>query len=68
MSGLVKFFDAGMLTTTECKDCEGRFVVHTYELVNDYVCGLCHMPSRAGKTRKAKDAKDAAAAAAKQGE
>ncbi|MEK9816964.1 MAG: FlhC family transcriptional regulator, partial [Limnobacter sp.] len=49
---LVKFFDAGMLTTTECKDCEGRFVVHTYELVNDYVCGLCHMPSRAGKTRQ----------------
>lgn len=49
---LVKFFDAGMLTTTECKNCEGRFVVHTYELVNDYVCGLCHMPSRAGKTRQ----------------
>ncbi|MFN4328634.1 MAG: flagellar transcriptional regulator FlhC [Limnobacter sp.] len=49
---LVKFFDAGMLTTTACTSCDGHFVVHTYELVNDYVCGLCHMPSRAGKTRQ----------------
>ncbi len=48
---LVKFFDAGMLTTTGCRNCEGRFVVHTYELVNGYICGLCNMPSRAGKTR-----------------
>jgi len=47
---LVKFFDAGMLTTTACKSCRGHFVVHTYELVNQYECGLCHMPSRAGKT------------------
>ncbi|NJM31935.1 MAG: flagellar transcriptional regulator FlhC [Limnobacter sp.] len=49
---LVKFFDAGMLTTAPCKTCCGNFVVHTYELVNDYVCGLCNMPSRAGKTRQ----------------
>lgn len=49
---LVKFFDAGMLTTTGCAKCEGNFVVHTFELVNDYVCGLCNMPSRAGKTRQ----------------
>jgi flagellar transcriptional activator FlhC len=50
---LVKFFDAGMLTSTACKQCGGHFVVHTFELVDDYVCGLCHMPSRAGKTRQA---------------
>ncbi len=49
---LVKFFDAGMLTSTECKQCHGHFVVHSYELVENYVCGLCHMPSRAGKTRR----------------
>ena len=49
---LVKFFDAGMLTTTGCKECTGNFVVHTFELVDDYVCGLCNMPSRAGKTRQ----------------
>jgi len=50
---LVKFFDAGMMTTTACTACHGRFVVHTFELVDDYVCGLCNMPSRAGKTRQA---------------
>jgi flagellar transcriptional activator FlhC len=49
---LVKFFDAGMLTSTPCKTCEGQFVVHTYDLVKDYECGLCHMPSRAGKTKQ----------------
>ena len=50
---LVKFFDAGMLTTTACVQCKGRFVVHAYDLVRGYNCGLCHMPSRAGKTRQA---------------
>jgi flagellar transcriptional activator FlhC len=50
---LVKFVDAGMLTTTCCKECKGHFVVHTYELTKDYVCGLCNMPSRAGKTKAA---------------
>ena len=50
---LLKFFDAGMLTLTPCKQCGGHFVVHTYELTGGYVCGLCHMPSRAGKTRAA---------------
>jgi flagellar transcriptional activator FlhC len=48
---LVKFFDAGMLATTPCTRCSGHFVVHAHELVKDYVCGLCEMPSRAGKTR-----------------
>ena len=50
---LVRFFDAGMLTTAPCTCCGGHFVVHTHELVDDYVCGLCDMPSRAGKTRAA---------------
>ena len=49
---LVKFFDAGMLTSTACKTCQGNFVVHTYDLVNNYECGLCNMPSRAGKTKQ----------------
>jgi flagellar transcriptional activator FlhC len=48
---LVKFFDAGMLTTTPCTRCQGHFVVHTHELTRDYVCGLCDMPSRAGHTK-----------------
>jgi flagellar transcriptional activator FlhC len=29
-------------------------VVHPDDLHNQYVCGLCNMPARAGKTRKAK--------------
>jgi flagellar transcriptional activator FlhC len=48
---LVSFIDAGMLTTARCTRCGGRFVVHTYELTDGYVCGLCAPPSRAGKTR-----------------
>jgi flagellar transcriptional activator FlhC len=53
---LVKFVDAGMLTTTGCSQCKGHFVVHTFELTKDYVCGLCNMPSRAGKTKAAAQA------------
>ncbi len=49
---LVKFFDAGMLTTTPCVGCGGHFVVHTYELTDSYTCGLCNVPSRAGKTKR----------------
>lgn len=49
---LVKFFDAGMLSLTKCTQCSGHFVVHSFDLTTRYVCGLCHMPSRAGKTRK----------------
>jgi flagellar transcriptional activator FlhC len=29
--------------------------VNTYDLNQDYVCNLCHVPSRAGKTKKAKE-------------
>jgi flagellar transcriptional activator FlhC len=50
---LVRFFERGMLGMTPCRRCGGHFIVHAYDLVRDYVCGLCHMPSRAGKTRAA---------------
>lgn len=50
---LVRFFDAKMLQLTECKECGGHFVVHSNELYQDYVCGICRPPSRAGKTKKA---------------
>lgn len=53
---LVRFFESKMLTTTACCKCHGHFVVHRLDLNQDYLCGLCHMPSRAGKTKKAKDA------------
>jgi flagellar transcriptional activator FlhC len=45
-----------MLTTAPCSCCKGKFVVNTFDLTRDYQCGLCHMPSRAGKTRKSKEA------------
>src|SRR5450830_1858100 len=60
---LVRFFESKMLTTTACSKCCGHFVVHRLDLHQDYLCGLCHMPSRAGKTKKAKDAMAFAAAA-----
>jgi flagellar transcriptional activator FlhC len=50
---LVKFVDSGMLCTTKCTRCGGRFVNHTFELTGDYVCGLCNPPARAGKARRA---------------
>jgi flagellar transcriptional activator FlhC len=50
---LVRFFDAKLLQTAPCTRCHGNFVVHSLELYNNFVCGLCRVPSRAGKTKKA---------------
>ena len=52
---LVRFFESKMLATTPCTECGGHFVVHRLDLHDHYTCGLCHMPSRAGKTKKARD-------------
>ncbi|MCB1890229.1 MAG: flagellar transcriptional regulator FlhC [Rhodocyclaceae bacterium] len=49
---LVRFFEADLLQLATCTSCGGRFVAHAYDPVNEYVCGLCNMPSRAGKGRK----------------
>jgi len=53
---LVRFFNANMLQLTACQECGGKFVVHTNELYEGYVCGICHPPSRAGKTKVRKHA------------
>ena len=53
---MVRFFDAKMLQMANCKECGGEFVAHAYDPTKGYVCGLCHMPARAGKTRKAAEA------------
>ena len=58
---LVRFFSSKMLELAPCGKCQGKFVVNCMDLNGSYVCGLCHMPSRAGKTKKARDA-DALAA------
>jgi len=52
---LVRFFGSKMLETASCGKCQGKFVVNCMDLHGDYVCGLCHMPSRAGKTKKARE-------------
>jgi len=48
---LIKFVDAAMLRRAPCKQCRGLFVVRSDDLHDHFVCGLCNMPSRAGKTR-----------------
>lgn len=50
---LVRFFDADMFQMAECTSCHGKFVAHAHDPVHAYVCGLCNMPSRAGKSRAA---------------
>lgn len=50
---LVRFFDADLLHLANCTCCGGRFVAHAYDPTHDFVCGLCNMPSRAGKTKRA---------------
>lgn len=57
---LVKFFEAGMLDTAPCTRCRGTFLIQKYDLKRSFVCGLCNMPARAGKTRQALHADRAA--------
>lgn len=57
---LVRFVESRMLTLKSCSCCSGQFVVNAYDLNKDYVCNLCHVPSRAGKTKKAKAQADEA--------
>lgn len=51
---MIRFFNAGMLQLVPCKECGGDFVTHADDLHNNYVCGICHPPARAGKTRSAR--------------
>ncbi|MCP2937335.1 FlhC family transcriptional regulator, partial [Salmonella enterica subsp. enterica serovar Typhimurium] len=53
---LVRFFDAKLLQHTKCTCCGGHFVAHAYDPKASYVCGLCNIPARAGKTRRAREA------------
>jgi flagellar transcriptional activator FlhC len=52
---LVRFVESKMLKMHTCSCCGGRFVVNSYDLNSAYRCNLCHVPSRAGKTKKAKE-------------
>lgn len=57
---LIRFFNAGMMELVSCVDCGGHFVTHTNELNAHYVCGICHPPARAGKTKARADKIEAA--------
>jgi len=52
---LVRFVESKMLKLQSCSCCGGNFIVNSYDLNQNYVCNLCHVPSRAGKTKKAKE-------------
>lgn len=52
---LVRFVDSKMLKMHACSCCSGKFVVNAYDLNQNYHCNLCHIPSRAGKTKKSKE-------------
>jgi flagellar transcriptional activator FlhC len=52
---LVRFVESKMLSLKKCDCCGGDFIVNAYDLNQNYVCNLCHVPSRAGKTKKAKE-------------
>jgi len=52
---LVRFVESKMLKMQSCSCCGGNFIVNSYDLNQSYVCNLCHVPSRAGKTKKAKE-------------
>lgn len=58
---LVRFLEGRILKTVPCVKCGGYFVMHAQDLHANYVCGLCNVPSRAGKAKKHKhaDATDA---------
>lgn len=49
---LLRFFESRMLELSECNSCGGHFVAHAHTPSQHFVCGICHPPSRAGKTRK----------------
>lgn len=53
---LIRFFNAGMMQLVPCEKCGGNFVTHADDLNIHYVCGICHVPARAGKTNAAKQA------------
>lgn len=52
---LVRFVESKMLKMEKCQCCGGKFVVNAYDLNKNYQCGICHIPSRAGKTKAAKE-------------
>lgn len=57
---LIRFFESEMFELASCTCCSGQFVVHAHAPHQDFVCGICLPPSRAGKTRKRREAAEQA--------
>lgn len=49
---LVRFFESELLELATCTSCSAQFVAHAHTPTQEFVCGICQPPSRAGKTRK----------------
>jgi flagellar transcriptional activator FlhC len=64
---LVRFFESGLFEMAECTHCHGHYVMHAHTPSQDYVCGICRPPSRAGKTGKRRAAMQPASANAAPG-
>ncbi|SEQ75266.1 flagellar transcriptional activator FlhC [Nitrosomonas sp. Nm51] len=50
---LIRFVESEVLCITPCVKCGGEFLVHSLDIHSNHICGLCNIPSRAGKTKKA---------------
>lgn len=50
---LIRFVESEVLCVTPCVKCGGKFLVHSLDIHSNHICGLCNIPSRAGKTKKA---------------
>lgn len=51
---LIRFFESGLFELSLCTCCGGRFVNHAHTPSQNFVCGICQPPSRAGKTARKK--------------
>lgn len=61
---LERFLSSRMLKEISCRRCGGGFLGHVHDIERGFVCGLCKVPPRAGKTAKAKAKADQEALAA----
>lgn len=53
---LLRFCESEQLELLPCGDCGGRFIAHAHTPMQDFVCGICAPPSRAGTARRAANA------------
>lgn len=49
---LLRFFESNMFQLSTCTQCNLHFVNHAHTPDENYVCGICQPPSRAGKPSK----------------